>query len=135
MDATLLAESRSRLGQIRDDEIDLAELHGYRQDPTSRSETDRLDPTTGQRVKLGLAVSVIRRAVQDAAMMEGRRVRGAGAVGEAVVASAGDLLARDERGDRHDEAAEEGAEGAAQAAGGQHGALSTAGTPDGRCGR
>jgi hypothetical protein len=86
----LHAETGSRLGQIRDLERELAELHGYRRAPHGAG-LDCLDPSTGERISLGAVVSRLRR--------EHREARGR--------AEAGRAFPRDEPGQGHEQAGEQ----------------------------
>jgi hypothetical protein len=76
MDTITLAESVSRLGQLRDLEREPAVLHGYARAPGGPGCTDHIDPITGYRVHLGTVVARIRRETRDALMVQAMGVRG-----------------------------------------------------------
>lgn len=63
----LQEETGSRLGQIRDLERELAELHGYRRPPLGQGGSlDCVDPSTGERMTLGAVISRLRREHREA---------------------------------------------------------------------
>lgn len=88
------AETASRLGQLRDLESELADLHGYPRAPHAPgSALDRLDPSTGERIGLGCVIARIRR--------EARQQRQAGR----------QLVARDQVSEGEEQAGEQGSAG------------------------
>lgn len=104
------AETASRLGQLRDLESELADLHGYPRAPHAPgSALDRIDPSTGERIGLGCVIARIRREAR-----EGRRQ------------SARQLVARDQVGEGEEQAGEQGDSGV-------HQPTSTAEIQNGRC--
>lgn len=87
------AETLSRLGQLRDLESELADLHGYPRAPHAPgSALDRIDPATGERIGLGCVIARIRR--------EARQQR-----------QARQLVARDQVGEGDEQAGEQGGAG------------------------
>ena len=61
----LQEETGSRLGQLRDLERELAELHGYRRAPGGGA-LDCIDPSAGERMTLGAVISRLRREHREA---------------------------------------------------------------------
>ena len=60
------AETASRLGQLRDLESELADLHGYPRAPyAAGAALDRIDPATGERIGLGCVIARIRREARQ----------------------------------------------------------------------
>ena len=101
MSHDLTAETASRLGQIRDLESELADLHGYRRAPHGTGGSlDRIDPSAGERLTLGCVISRIRREAREAAFAA-RADHHAGR----------QLVARDQVGEGEEQAAEQGSAG------------------------
>lgn len=72
-------ETGSRLGQLRDLERELAELHGYRRPPHGQGGSlDCIDPSTGERLTLGAVVSRLRREHRERGQVLARQERGHG---------------------------------------------------------
>lgn len=66
MDPVLFDETASRLGQLRDEERDLAALHGYALAPgVGPYSLDHIDPASGDRITLGAVVARIRQAMRE----------------------------------------------------------------------
>lgn len=84
MDATLYAETRSRLGELLERECELAHLHGYRTVPSSGGTPRFLCPRTGAELHLGQVMGAIRGDWHRArrAMREAARARAADPRGE-----------------------------------------------------
>lgn len=101
MTPDVLAETTSRLGQIRELERDLAALHGYHRAPHGYgSSLDCIDPATGERLSLGAAISRIRREAREAQRASGR-----------ASCEGGQFVARDQVREGEQQAAEQGSAG------------------------